>query len=201
MKNAIKVLALALFLVLAGSENTEAQIQQWWGGVTYQTALTAGDTKDFVDQFSWRNVGIEGRGMINPNLSVGAFFGWNVFNDELSGTASLGGVDVSGYQSRFVNALPMLATAHYYLGEAGSPRAYLGAGVGTYWIENRLELGVTSLTTDAWHFGLAPEVGFIIPSSSAAASYLNIKYNYAFEANGFTHSYWTFGIGVATKNY
>lgn len=202
MKNAIRALALTLFLVMAGSADLQAQIQEWWGAVTYQTALSAGDTKDFVDQFSWRNVGIEGRGMVKENVSVGAFFGWNVFNEEVDGTASLGAVDVSGYQSRFVNALPMLATAHVYMGQSSSgSRGYLGLGVGTYYIENRAELGVTAITADAWHFGLAPEVGISLPTSSSAATYLNVKYNYAFEANGFSHAYWTFGIGVASKKF
>ena len=69
MNNAIRVGSLALFLVLAGSAKAEAQ--EWWWGLTYQTALPSGDTKDIVDQFSWRNVGFEGRKMLKPNASVG----------------------------------------------------------------------------------------------------------------------------------
>jgi outer membrane protein W len=199
MKYAIRVFALALLLVFAANAKASAQAQEWWWGFTYQTALSAGDTKDFVDQFSWRNVGVEARSMINQNASVGVFFGWNVFNKEVDGTIALGAVDVSGYQSRFINAVPMLVTAHYYLGSRSGPRPYLGAGVGTYWIENRLELGLTSVTVANWHFGLAPEVGVIIPTQAMAETYLSVKYNYAFEANDIQRTYWTFGIGFATR--
>ena len=199
MKNAMRVFALALFLFLAGCAKAEAQVQGWWWGFTYQTALTTGDAKDFVDQLSWRNVGVEARSMIGRSASVGLFLGWNVFHQDVDGTISLGAVDASGYQSRFVNAVPMLATAHWYFGGRSGPRPYLGAGVGTYWIENRLELGQTAVTVDQWHLGLAPEFGVIIPTDAMAHSYLSVKYNYAFEAGDIQRSYWTFGIGFSTR--
>jgi len=196
MKNAIRTVLLALFLVLAGNATAEAQSPEFQWALTYQTALSTGETKDFIDQFSWRNIGLEGRSMLNPDFSVGAFFGWNVFHDELDGTVSLGNVDASGYQSRYVNALPMLLTAHYYLGDRSGTRMFLGTGVGTYWIENRLELGQTKITLDNWHFGLAPEVGISIPTAGLSDAFLSVKYNYAFESGGVTHRYWTFGIGL-----
>jgi len=170
-----------------------------WGGMTYQTAMSSGDMTDFVDQFSWRNIGVEGRSMIGSNASVGLFFGWNVFNQEVDGTVELGAVDASGYQSRFVNALPLLATAHYYFGRASGPRTYVGAGVGTYWIENRLELGQTAITASNWHFGVAPEIGVIIPAQGMTDTYLSVKYNYASEAGDISRSYWTFGIGFGAR--
>ena len=137
--------------------------------------------------------------MINENASLGLFLGWNVFNDEVDGTIGLGGVDVSGFQSRYVNAVPMLATAHYYFGDRSGRSLYLGGGVGTYWIKNRLELGLTALTATSWHFGLAPEVGVTFPTRDLAEGYLSVKYNYAFEADGISHNYWTFGIGIAAR--
>jgi hypothetical protein len=200
MKTAIKILSLALFLLPMTAGETNAQVQEWWTGITYQGALSAGDTKDIADQFSWRNVGIEGRTMVGPKMSVGVFAGWNVFNEETSGTISLAGVDVTGFQSRFVNAIPLLATVHLYSDRRNGPRPYLGGGVGTYWIENRLELGQTALEVDNWHFGLAPEFGIIFPTGGRLEGYLSAKYNYAFESGGITHSYWTFGIGLAGSN-
>ncbi len=195
MKNAIRVGSLALFLVLAGSAKAEAQ--EWWWGLNYQTALPSGDTKDFVDQFSWRNVGFEGRAMLKPNASVGLFFGWNVLHDELDGTIALSGVDVSGFSSRFVNAVPVLATAHYYFGDSSRRRLYVGGGIGTYYIENRLEMGVSALTSTNWHFGFAPEVGVTFPTQEFGEGYFSDKYNYAAESDNLTHSYWTFGLGFA----
>jgi len=198
MKNAIRILALAFFLLVAGSTAAEAQTGQVWWAFTYQTALATGDTKSFTDDFSWRNVGLEGRSFVGPNVSVGAFFGWNVLNSEVDGTVSLGPVDASGYQSRFINAFPMLVTAHYYLGERYGPRPYVGAGVGTYYIENRLEMGLTALTVSNWHFGFAPEVGVMIPTGGYSEAYLSAKYNYAASSGDITRSYWTFGLGFGS---
>lgn len=200
MKNTIKVASLALFLLSMTAVDLSAQYNEWWGAISYQGSLPSGDTKTFSEPFSWRGIGLEGRTAVRSNVSVGGFVGWNVFNDELDGTVSLGGADISGFQSRFVNAMPLLATAHFYTGSRGDTRAYLGGGIGTYWIENRLELGRTALTTDNWHFGLAPEFGIILPRDRFAAGILSVKYNYAFEAGGITHSYWTFGIGFAASN-
>ena len=200
MRNMIKVASLALFLLSTTAVDASAQYQEWWGAVSYQGSLPGGETKDFTDSFSWRGIGLEGRTAVRPNVSVGGFVGWNVFNDSGEATSSIAGADISGFQSRFVNAMPLLATAHLYSGAAGGFRTYLGGGIGTYWIENRAELGLTALTTTNWHFGIAPEIGFIMPKDNFAAGFLSIKYNYAFEAGGIAHSYWTFGVGFAASN-
>ena len=199
MKTVTRVGLLALSLLLVGNAKAEAQYQDWWWGFSYQTALSAGDTKDFIDQFSWRNIGLEGRTMVNPNASVGVSFGLNVFHDEVDGTISLGGADISGYQSRYINAIPMLANAHYYLGKPRGPRPFFGVGIGTYWIENKIELGTTAITVDNWHFGLAPEAGFIFPTQGIMEGFVSAKYNMAFEAGGIEHQYWAFSIGLAAR--
>ena len=198
MRNAMRTVALALFLVLAGNADVCAQTQGWWWGFTYQTSLTTGEMKDFVDDFSWRNMGVEGRSKVGSNATLGVFLGWNVFSDEVDGTISFDGLDVSGYQSRWVNAFPMLVTGHYYLGQRGGPRTYVGLGAGSYWIRNRLALGQTSVTIDKWHFGLAPEVGVVVPTQGYSDTYLSVKYNYAVKSGEMKRSYWTFGVGIAT---
>ena len=197
MRYAARAGALALLLTVGASATAQAQQGEWWGGFTYQGALTTGATADFIDQFSWRNVGLEGRKMMREDASLGLFLGWNVFNDELNGTMSLGNYDISGFQSRFVNAFPMLVTAHYYLGERepGSPWFFVGTGVGTYYTETRAELGLTAVTITKWHFGIAPEIGVMVPRFGAGAGLLSVKYNYAFEAGSVKHAYWTFGVG------
>ncbi len=197
MRYATRAGVLALLLSLGISATAQAQ-EEWWGGFMYQAALTSGSTADFIDQLSWRNIGLEARKMVRENASLGVFFGWNVFNDELNTTSSLGAVDISGFQSRFVNAFPMLVTAHYYPGvrRSNSARFFLGTGVGTYYTESRAELGLTSVTVNKWHFGIAPEVGVLVPSSRVGDGLLSVRYNYAFEAGGVEHAYWTFGVGL-----
>jgi outer membrane protein W len=189
-------IALAAVVILTSAAPVQAQDGFWWG-VTYQAAQPAETTTDLIDTFSWRNIGFDGRAFFGPNVSAGLFVGWNVFHDDPEGLVSIGGVDVSGRQNRYINAFPILATAHYYLGLGESDsRLFIGTGLGTYYIENRLDIGRSSLTADNWHFGLAPEVGVTLPFSRDFHGVVSVKYNRAFEAGDVEHSYWTFGIGL-----
>ena len=170
----------------------------WWSGFTYQAALAQSDSKLFSDGLEWRNFGLDFRRMVSPQVSVGFYTGWHTFNDRVDGLLSFDQVDVSGLQRRYLNAFPLLLTGHWYLQDARTGGAFVGLGAGTYWVENRVEIGRTSLKTDAWHFGLAPEVGWAFNTASGLAPYVTVRYNHAFEAGDFTHGWWTFGVGIAT---
>jgi hypothetical protein len=181
MKNAIRVFAIALLLFGAGSAKAEAQQGKWFWGLQYMVGTGVSDTRDFVGGgVSFRNFGIEGRYVSSPKLSFGLYFAWNVFNQEtdsvitnFAGT----GADVSGFQHRYVNAFPILAT--------------------TYYVENRLDIGRSSIYADNWHLGLAPELGVIIPVDWNVRAYLNAKYNWAIKSGGIEVQYFTFGLGFA----
>jgi hypothetical protein len=199
MRMPSRVILVALFLGFAGVGEAEAQANWWWGA-TYQGALGAGDTKELVEAFSWRNFGVDGRLMVKKNTSVGLYAGWNVFHDQGEGMISLGGADLSGMQHRYVNAVPLLLTAHLYTGTVGGRGGFLGIGAGAYWVENRLEVGMSSLSSTNWHAGIAPEVGIFLPIEGSLDGYLSVKYNYAFENGGIQPAYWTFGIGVGRRS-
>jgi outer membrane protein W len=201
MKNAIRVFAIALLLFGAGSAKAEAQQGKWFWGLQYMVGTGVSDTRDFVGGgVSFRNFGIEGRYVSSPKLSFGLYFAWNVFNQEtdsvitnFAGT----GADVSGFQHRYVNAFPILATVHYYFGKPRGIRPYVGTGLGTYYVENRLDIGRSSIYADNWHLGLAPELGVIIPVDWNVRAYLNAKYNWAIKSGGVEVQYFTFGLGFA----
>ncbi len=187
-------------LSLAAAKDLAAQ--EWFWGLAYQVTTPSGDTKDFADDFSFRNLGLDGRAFVKPNVSFGFFTAWNVFAEKTSETISIAEVlDVTGEQFRYINAVPILATAHYYFGQAGrrSIKPYVGLGLGTYWIEQRFEIGFSAIKDSQWHFGVAPEVGIVLPLRSNIAWYLNARYNYAVKANNFTHQWFGFGIGFAGR--
>jgi outer membrane protein W len=200
MRTIDRVAMLTLALALTVSSTALAQ-DKWFAAVTYQAAMPTGDTKAFSDDFSWRNIGIEWRNMVQPNLSVGFATAWNVFAEQTDEVVSLGGFDASGTQFRYVNAFPLLLTAHYYVVPSRPmlPRPYLGVGVGTYFIENRLTAGTTGITSKNWHLGLAPEAGVVLPVNRYSAAFVNAKFNYALEAGDVTHTYWTFAFGMAWR--
>ena len=185
---------------------------QSMGTITYNVAVPNDKLDSYIDQISWRGVGLEGRWFQSNEFSFGVSFGWNVFDLRTSNVievsnAGVGGA-VSGTQIRYVNTFPMLATGHYYIGKKrDQARFYLGAGVGTYYILQRLEIGLVAFESNNWHFGFAPEAGVLLTLSREVTMIFNVKYNYAFssgEALGGGDNdvqYWGFNIGFAWQNW
>jgi len=175
--------------------------------VTYEMSFPASNLKDYTDNTSYRGIGIGVRRFVAPKISVGGFFGWNIFNEDTNKLISLDreefSADVSGRQFRYINAVPIFFSTHYYLGKSEKVMPFVGANVGTYYIRQRLELGVYSINEDNWHFGIAPEAGIIIPLGYDNGVIANFRYNYAFESgesiSGESNSYtfWSLNVGVA----
>ncbi len=174
----------------------EAQAVPWFWGITYQVAQPTGDTREFTDDFSFLNLSAEGRAVINEHMTAGAVFGWNSFYEDVNELITFDNVDISGRQLRHVNAIPMLANFNYFFGKPSGTMPFIGAGVGTYWIENQMEIGTVAFTDSNWHFGVAPEFGVLMRLTHSIRGMFNVRYNYAFEADDVTHSYWTFGFGI-----
>ncbi len=199
------VAAVAALLAI-GASARGARAQDWWFGFTYGAAVPTSDTKSFTDQSaSWRNFGVEGRRALDDHFALGFSVGWNVFDDKTTETASFDGIDVTGTQFRYVNSFPLLLTAHYYIGRRiaayrSGVRAFVGAGVGAYVIENRVDIGLFSLSKTNWHPGVAPEAGLVWKASGPWALSLSGRYNYAAESNDVKHAYWTFSAGIAWSN-
>lgn len=198
--------AVAVVLFLLGASGAELGAQSsWWFEFTYGAAVPGGDTRDFADDFSWRNLGLAARRSVGNRLSVGVASAWNIFAGRPDTTVTVGadGVDLTGTPYTYVNALPFLATAHYYVGPSGpgesfiGPLGYVGVGVGAYRIENRLDVGPEATFEQTnWHFGVAPEAGFAYKLGTPAALFFSVRYNHAFESGGFQHSYWSFNVGL-----
>ena len=204
------IASLALVLVCSG----EAKAQDWWWGITYNMSATSSlptnsdSDVNFIEDFSFRGIGIEARYVPSrdKNYSFGFNFSWNVLNERNEfgserNTISLPGADITGTQLRFLNSIPLLANASYYFGDRGGIRPYVGVNAGTYYIERRVEIGVSAITQDNWHFGWAPEVGLVVPLGRPEVAMLfAVRYNWAFSAGGTgDQKYWGFNIGFAYR--
>ena len=193
---AIRRLMGVVFLLVPLGTGTAAA-QSWWA-LTYQPAVPLSNTKDFTDNFGWRGVGVEYKRQVKPNLTLGLSFGWQVFDQQTDDVVSAFGVDLSGDQFRYVNSWPLLANASYFFGTQGRARPYLGANVGAYLMEHRLEVGLYALEETNLHFGFAPEAGVAFPVRPNVSAVLNARYNYALSAGSVDdQSYLTFGLGLA----
>jgi opacity protein-like surface antigen len=189
---------MALLLLLSG----EAARGDDFVGLTWDTALPAGDLSDYISEFSLRGFTFEGRHFLREDLSVGLSLNYNVFHENTDELIRLENRDISGSQFRVVYSIPLLATAHYYINWDYYQKVepYVGLGVGAYRMERRLDIGVYGDREKNWHFGLAPEVGLAIPLDFSKSVYFNVKYNHAFAAGGIgPYAYWGFNIGAAWR--
>lgn len=191
------IFSLLLVLVLAAG----AQAQDGMTFVTWDISFPVSDMGDFIGETSFRGFGLDGRKFLQPNLSVGLSFDWNTFREFTGGTIFFENGSVSGSQNRVIYASPILVNAHYYFQTIDNNPGfltYVGGGLGTYFIERTLEIGVAGITDNHLHFGLAGEVGLIIPVRPGTGGLISAKYNHAFGVDGsIDYSYWRLNAGVA----
>jgi hypothetical protein len=193
---AIFLFSFCLILIDTGY----SQREQWYGALTYSVSIPAGDTKTFVDEISWRGIGLDYRYLIDRQYSVGLYFGWNVFYQRTNKTTQTENGAVTGTSDRYINAFPIMANIHYYFGERKSIRPYVGLNAGGYYMLQRFEIGVSAWQKDQWQWGIAPEAGVVIPVERGFGVMLNGKYNYAFTGESvfgtdIKNSYWQINAG------
>ena len=148
-------------------------------GFTYCTSQTMGETKEWIQEYSWRGFAVQYNYFSSYKTSLGFEAGWNVFGQRVDEVATLSSGAISGTQIREFSVIPLLVTGNYYfksLREEISP--YISIGLGAYYISDRLSAGVFSLQKNNWHFGVAPELGFYIPAGRGFVK-LALKYNRA----------------------
>jgi opacity protein-like surface antigen len=207
----MKKILFTTFLVLLFSVPLQAQdlvtLVDW--GISYPMS----DTKDYIgSRASWRGVSLDVRKYVGDGVaSFGGRFGWHVMDsgavtetisirtDELNG-------DVSGTQFRYLNSFPMMGVVHVYFGDPSRVNAYVGAGVGMYYIKQRFEIGLLATEQNNWHFGIAPEFGVNVPVGDSISANFSIVYNYAAKTgsdvsgNEVGHQYLVFNIGLGFYN-
>lgn len=199
MKRPMIFLALFVTIGILASLSGPAQAQEWRWGVAYGFAAPVGNTREFADDFSWRNISIEGRRVFpDRNMSVGLTASWNVFAEDGYRTSQLPGVDgaLSGYQYRYTNAFPLYLNAHYYLGRPYGPRPFVGLNLGTIIMDERIEVGLVAVSETNWHLAGAPEVGVVIPHGRQTW-FLSGRYHAAAAAGSFSNQgYFTLSLGL-----
>lgn len=186
---------LAVLITVAFARPLAAQRAGDWSVVTsYSTVLGVGETRDFIGGFSWRGVTMDSERWFGQNFTAGWSAGWHVLSSGGEGTSEFDGGAATGAASRFLNAVPILLKGTYFFGQAGTDRPFLGAGGGTYWIENRTEAGIFAVTESNWHVGLMAEVG-LARRTNGRTTTLSARYNWALRTNEIEHSYLTFSVG------
>ncbi len=190
-------------LILSTVLASHALFAQAYWNVTYNMALPFGASQEQADKMSFRGFGLDGRSFIDDNITLGGSWSWNVFyerRDKQYLTSE--STTVYGNQFRYTNAMPFMFTGHYYFGEDGGTRPYIGTGLGTIWKEDRIDVGTLSTQNSGWQFGLTPEVGIYLPVGTTAFIFVNAKYTQGFQTGKIdATSYLSFGIGIGWENF
>jgi outer membrane protein W len=190
-------------LLLAGA--VQAQPGMKLGIFSYGMSLPTGDAKDYTDNDSWLNLSFEGQYMMKTNVSLGFMFAWNELYANTTELIPLESGAIWGDQYRDLNIFPMTAGAQYYFGEGkGATAPYVGLYAGAYYIRQILDIGLSSFTKNNWHFGVAPQIGVLVPTGSHWGRYANlsVRYNYPIEGGDYlggkskSFNYVTFSIGI-----
>lgn len=161
--------------------------------------LPTGSTSDFISKFSARGFGIEGRGYVTDRITVGGRAAWSTFYENFGWvTETSGNATINGYQRKYINAIPLTVNTHYYFGN-GLALPYIGVGLGAYYIEARNYIGIYYVQEKAWHFGVAPEAGVVIPfGNSNTGVNFAVKYNYAAKTKDTREIGWIeFDLGIS----
>lgn len=193
---------IIILLILVATVGVNAQ-SMW--NITYDMSAPLGATKDFADAGSFRGFGIDGRQFLSENITVGGSWNWNVFYErreqvlfEIDETKT-----IHGDQFRTGNYMPFMVNSHYYLGEDGGIRPFIGTGAGVIWKEELIQVGTYYVQNDnAWQFGITPEVGVFFPVGSAGFLYCSAKYTYGVSTKNLDPtSYINFGVGFGWENF
>jgi len=187
-----KILILIAFIAFGYSSYSQSM-----HGLSYSMALPVGETSDFISKYQWRGFAVEGKYFLTDNVTLGWQSGWNTMYQEESGTFVDGTRTRTGTQYNYLNIWPALFTFNYFFGYDGDVQPYLGAGIGTYYVKQRNQMGLFATNYDVWNFGLAPEVGVLIPLNLNSNFFINMKYNYGINGNDDVgnYSYLTFNVG------
>ena len=192
----MKKIILSSFLFLS---SLGLMAQDGLFAMTYNMGLPVGSTADYISKYSWRGFGIEGRGFVTDNITLGGSFSWNVFfEEEIKATHTEGTASLNGNFYKYINAYPINFTAHYYFNDYDATvRFHAGLGIGASKINQVTEFGAWQASHNYWHFNISPDVGILVPMNYRTNFFVSAKYNYAAKAKDKDFGYLSFNVGFA----
>lgn len=200
-----------ILILIAVLASTTAFAQQTFWSFNYGMSFATGEQQDYISDASFRGFSIDGRAFLTDNISIGGSFAWEVFDEIKRGlpprpvsSADIANVEgaISGTEYRYLNTLPILFNAHYYLGSDGAVRPYFGLGIGTSYVDVRTDIGFVSITSKKWGFALQPEVGVMIPFGlTGVGANVAGRFRYTTQpSDTFPVSFFTLALGLGFIN-
>lgn len=196
-----KYFLISLFSILAVFMTNTANSQEdtHWE-VQWNISVPAGDFENWINESSVRGMEFGGNYHFETGVTLGGAVGYGAFFKKT------GRMTVE-YENNTITAIQFRDLySYYFLAEAGwsyesdfflTPYARLG--IGAYYTEQVLSIGLLYFREEAWNFGLRPEIGalMVIPDSGFGFV-VNAKYNTAINYGNDLQNlnYFTFGVGI-----
>lgn len=202
-KTRIKTIGFALVCLLATMQSA-AQEGSSYTTLSYSPSIALGESADFVEGMQWRGINLSYHYFVSDQASIGFTSGWNVFRTESDGDVTRqleegnNIITLTGKQFRYVNTVPILASARYHWGDEDGLRVFGGLSAGFYYVDRRVEMGLFATDTETGQFGIAPTAGILFPSYGSAGFHIEFQYNNAFESRkGDAFSYLDLNLGFS----
>ena len=193
MKKALTLLLISLSMTIP------IQAQQIFG-ISYDISIPTLDTKEFVSNISLVGFGLDAREMRHGKVSFGVTFHWNSFKDDRLERVDTGNGEFISIDNRSLESFPILVNSHYYFfSEIESFRPFFGANIGTYFIITRRSVDGVRRSDKNWHFGIAPDIGFMLHFMQDVHIMLTLRYNYAVKTSSSpAQTYWNVIFGFVS---
>ncbi len=206
----IRALAVAALLAGLAATSAAAQSRPIVGG-SYDMSLPTGDLKTYADNDSWLGWSLDIRAFGESNkISFGGMFGYYEFyNNTSTQQIAFGQGAVSGQQYRHMFSLPIMLNAHYYAGSTYGARPFIGLNAGVTYQKQTLDVGMYTLTSDAWVVSAMPEIGIYFPTSGRTMVNLHARYHIPFSSEsmysggtgGSSMSFLSIGLGFMGRPF
>jgi hypothetical protein len=188
-------LAAAFVLFLPSAARAQSNLR-----LSYEMAVPRGETRDFVDRFSSRGAHLDGSVELAPAFHLELSVGWNTFNAVKQGVlTTVEGLDVSGKQFRYLNAVPVMGGFAFHVPLGGGSRVWAGVNGGGAVIEQVVDIGLGEYSHSGWQWGVMPQVGIAIglDKKSGTALFIDGRYEYYWKTSGSPAQQWfAFGVGL-----
>ncbi len=188
-------------MLMFASFSAYSQTDLGFTSIYYGPAIPLGATSDYIENVSWRGIGIGFNRFVSDNITVGSDISWLTFTEALNDqSVEYNQYTISGNQYRYINTIPVLLTFKGFIG-TGDIRPFAGFGIGTSFTEKLTEIGTFSIQETDWQFNVAPEIGVVYEATPSLAPYFKVKYSYAAESRDLQSiSYISFTLGLAFES-
>ncbi len=194
----VKKTIAILIILFASASFIFGQSKTRWE-LEWNISTATGDLGDWVDPTSFRGIEFGGSYEFETGFVAGASIGYAAFFKETERmTVEFDNGALTAKQFRDIYNYHIMAEGGYVFLNESLIRPYVKAGIGTFFTEQQLTIGLLYFDEDNWDFGMRPEIGaYYLNERASIGATVNAKFNYTPNYGNELDSfhYLSFGVG------